>query len=78
MTDAPERTPLTGWIRFLGVIFRLLIILGLLLFAAAVVLVLLTDLIPYWTVFFPVALVLMGILLARVEYRLHQRTHKGQ
>ena len=78
MTDSPDRGPLSGWIRFLGVMFRLLIILGLLLFAAAVVLVLLTDLIPYWTVFFPVALVLMGIVVARIEYRLHQRAHKGE
>ena len=68
MTDSPDRGPLSGWIRFLEVMFRLLIILGLLLFAAAVVLVLLTDLIPYWTVFFPIALVLMGIVVARVEY----------
>jgi len=64
---------LKGWVRFLGVVFRIVIILGLLLLGLALVLVIFTSIIPLWALVFPIGLIVVGVVLARIEYNLFQQ-----
>ncbi|HEY9122417.1 MAG TPA: hypothetical protein VIM80_05430 [Brevefilum sp.] len=61
------------WQRLLGVVYRLVIILGLLSFALGAVLVIFTDWVLAWQMIFPVLLILIGVVLARVEFVLYKR-----
>lgn len=61
------------WQRILGVVYRLVIIVGILSFAVGAVLVIFTDWILAWQMIFPVLLILMGVVLARVEFVLYKR-----
>lgn len=73
LTAQPERV--AGKLRFYGVIFRVALIAGLLLLVAAVILLIFTDLIGFWFIILPLALITIGIVLARVESRLHLRLY---
>jgi uncharacterized membrane protein YoaK (UPF0700 family) len=75
-TEQPEAHNKAGmrrWQRILGVLYRLVIILGLLSFALGAVLVIFTDWILKWQMIFPVLLILTGVVLARVEFVLYKR-----
>jgi hypothetical protein len=68
-----ENDALLRWQRFLGVVYRLVIIIGLLSFALGAVLVIFTGWILAWQMIFPVLLILTGVVLARVEFVLYKR-----
>jgi hypothetical protein len=68
---------LKGWVRFLGVVFRIVIILGLLLLGLALALVIFTSIIPLWVLVIPIGLIVAGVILARIEYNLFQRFSKS-
>ena len=61
------------WQRILGVVYRLVIILGLLSFVLGAVLVVFTDWIIALQMIFPVLLTLIGVVLARLEFVLYKR-----
>jgi uncharacterized RDD family membrane protein YckC len=73
---APEMEQIRQWQRFLSVVYRLLIIFGLITIAFWVVLVVFTSFIPLWSIVFPVIIIITGIILARYEYTLHNRISK--
>jgi len=66
---------LTGWVRFYAVVYRIVLIAGLLVLIAAVVLLFVTDLFNAWILLLPAALIALGIILARIEYRLDVRLY---
>jgi hypothetical protein len=73
-----ERSPknqarLAKWVRFLGVVFRILILGGLALLIFMIGLVLLSDFLQWWMLGFPLLIVGIGVLLARIEYWLYRR-----
>jgi len=71
--DKPQRGQ---WQRFLAVVYRLVIIFGLVLLALGAVLVILTSIIPFWSLAFPMVIIIIGLILARVEYNLHKRLNQ--
>ena len=66
---------LAGRVRFYAVVYRIVLIAGLLLLIAAVALLLVTDLFSAWILLLPAALIALGIILARVEYHLDVRLY---
>jgi len=56
--------------RFFAVIYRIILAAGLLLLAATAVLIFFTRRAYLWVVVVPLALIALGIFLARVEYLL--------
>ncbi len=86
MTENPDTKPeldkhaerLATWVRVLGVVFRLLIILGVLLLGLVTALVLLTEIIAAWVLALPLTLLFIGIWMAWLEYRLHDRVYHLQ
>lgn len=70
----PE-TRLARRVRFYAVTYRIVLILGLLALIAAVVLLLVTDLFTAWIFLLPAVLIILGLVLARVEYRLDMRLY---
>lgn len=67
---------LSFWIRLLTVLFRTLIILGLISSAVVILLLALTSRFSCWILFVPGLLIALGILLAWVEYKLHNRHYQ--
>ncbi|MDY6867106.1 MAG: hypothetical protein SVT56_04255 [Chloroflexota bacterium] len=67
---------LSSWSRLLGVLFRLIIIIGLLLLILFLGLFFLTPILPFWTLVFPLSVIAFGIVLARIEYALHKRLNR--
>ena len=61
-------------IRVLGIAYRVLLVLGLVLFAVTLVLVILSTRITAWFLTIPLVIFLLGIILARLEYRLFLRS----
>lgn len=70
---ADQNQSLGQWQRFLSVTYRLVIILGLILFAIGLILVLFTTILPFWSLVFPAAIIVAGIILARLEYSFHKK-----
>ena len=70
--ESDKRT-LRRWQKFLRVVYRLVIVLGLITLVLGTVLVVFTDIIPFSSLIFPLALTTIGIILARLEYALHKR-----
>ena len=69
---------LAGLVRFYGVVYRITLAFGLLILVAAVGVLILTDLITIKTLVLPVFLIAVGLILARVEYRLDMRLYDLQ
>lgn len=61
-------------IKALGIVYRVLLILGIVLFIATAILALLTVRITVWYLTIPVTIFLLGIILARLEYNLFRRS----
>ena len=86
MTENPDTKPeldkhaerLATWVRVLGVVFRLLIILGVLLLGLVTALLLLTEILAAWALALPLTLLFIGIWIAGLEYRLHDRVYNLQ
>ncbi len=82
MTQKPELDKhterLTAWVRVLGIVFRLLIILGVLLFGLVTALLLLTEILAVWVLTIPLILLVIGIWMAWLEYRSHDRVYHLQ
>ncbi len=70
-----QETRLARRVRFYAVTFRIVLILGLLALIAAVALLLVTDLFNAWIFLLPAVLIILGLVLARVEYRLDMRLY---
>lgn len=62
-------------LRFYAVVYRIVLITGLLVLITAVVLLFATDLLSAWILLVPAALITLGVILARVEYRLDMRLY---
>lgn len=62
-------------LRFFAVVYRIVLITGLLVLITAVVLVFATDLLSVWILLLSAALITLGVILARVEYRLDMRLY---
>ncbi len=75
---APEKNPGRQRQHLLGVVYRLVIIFGLIFLVVGFILVVFTAFIPYWFLIFPVALIIIGILLARIEYTLHMKLNRKE
>jgi uncharacterized membrane protein len=71
--SAEQQRRLKNWVQLLGVLFRILILSGLVILIFAVILVLFTNLVRWWMLGFPLAIIVMGVLLARIEYLLYKR-----
>ena len=71
-----KKESLRSWISFLGVIYRLAIILGLLFTMGTVVVLILIHIFPLWVLIFPLSLVLFGVILARIEYWLYRKLNR--
>lgn len=72
MNDRKKET-LRSWISFLGVIYRLAIVLGLLSTVGMLVVMILINFFSLWVLIFPLTLVLFGVALARIEYSLYRK-----
>lgn len=57
----------------IGVLYRVLLIAGVLAFPIFIILILFTPQFRWWAIFFPSAVILLGVLLAWVEYRLYRQ-----
>jgi hypothetical protein len=68
-----NQTRLVKWIRALGIAYRILIIGGLALLILSAGLVLLSDVLRWWMLGFPLAIVGSGVVLARIEYWLYRK-----
>jgi len=66
---------LARWVRFLAVIYRVVLVAGLLTLITAIVLLIVTNLFTGWILLVPIALIVGGVILARVEYRLDMRLY---
>ena len=66
---------LTGWMRFVGVVFRILIVLGVILTVLAVVALISTAIFKVWILLLPISLIFLGVLLAWIEYQLYDRLY---
>ena len=66
---------LSRWVRFFAVLYRVVLVAGLLTLIAALVLLIVTDLLTAWILLLPAFLIALGIVLARVEYRLDLRLY---
>ena len=68
-----EPSTLQKWQRFFGVVYRVVILIGLIAFVLGAVVVVFTDLILAWQMVFPVIIILVGVIFARVEFLLYKR-----
>jgi hypothetical protein len=69
--SAPEGDQRTARkLRTLGIAYRVLLILGIVLFIATAFLAIFTVRITVWYLGIPAAIFLLGIILARMEYNL--------
>ncbi len=75
---APETQPSRQWQRFLSVAYRLVIILGLIFLVVGFIFVVFTSVVPYWSLIFPVVLIILGIVLARIEYTFHKKLNRKE
>lgn len=76
--QAEEETMKKGlafWVRLTAVLFRVLIILGLIALILFAILLSLTKIFTIWILAIPLALILIGIGLARLEYCFHGRLY---
>jgi uncharacterized RDD family membrane protein YckC len=71
--DEETRERMMQQVRLLAIMYRVLIIAGLVFFLAAVVVSLWTLQIFFWLFIVPLILIGAGIILARIEYRLDER-----
>lgn len=69
---SPEMENIRQWQQFLGVVYRILIILGLISFLVILILVVFTDIISFWFFILPFIMIVFGIILARLEYVIHK------
>ncbi|MCB2213911.1 hypothetical protein KQH50_00810 [bacterium] len=59
--------------KVVGVLYRVLLILGMLSFPLFAILILFTVQFRWWGILFPIGLISLGVLLAWLEYGLYQR-----
>jgi hypothetical protein len=76
--DETMRKGLVVWVRLTAVIFRVLIILGLITLIIFTILLSFTNIFTIWILAIPIDLILIGIGLARLEYRFHGRLYANE
>jgi uncharacterized membrane protein len=64
---------LSNWIQLLSIVYRILIVLGLVVLLLMILLLALTTRFSSWILLVPAILIGAGILLAWLEYTLHTR-----
>ncbi len=79
--DEPVQKPdkqvkrLQIWARFFAILFRIMIVAGLLLLVVMIVALIFSSLMYAWLLVIPLGLIILGILLAWLEYDLHKRLY---
>jgi len=74
-TQFDKTKRLLTWNRMLAVLFRVLLLLGVIFLAFTVVAWIFASWFNKWAVILTLGLIAAGIILARVEYQIHQRLH---
>lgn len=69
---------LGAWLGLVGVLFRLLIVAGLILGVLVIFTILFTSMFRLWILILPAVLIALGVLLAWLEFRLHSRYYDLQ
>ncbi len=64
---------LKDWVHLLTTLFRIIIVIGMMLFILTLALTLFLSFISGWILIFPLSIIGIGIILARIEYHLYQR-----
>lgn len=75
--ESMEEKRLAGWVRFVSILFRVLIILGLISSAILIILLISTNIFSVWILVTPLVLILIGIGFAWLEYHLHDRLYSA-
>ena len=65
--------PMSTWLRLIAVLYRLLIVVGLILGVLVISAILFTSMFSLWVLLLPVSLTALGIIMAWVEFKLHDR-----
>ena len=71
--DQAQIQRLSNWIQLLSIVYRILIVLGLVVLILVILLLALTAQFSSWILLVPAIMIGAGILLAWVEYTLHTR-----
>jgi len=66
---------LLRWKRFLAVLFRISILLGLVFLVVLIAALVFASWFRWWAVLISAGLIALGVILARLEYQLHQRLY---
>ncbi len=74
-TQFDKTKRLLTWNRMLAVLFRVLLLLGVIFLAFTVVAWIFASWFNKWAVILALGLIAAGVILARVEYQIHQRLH---
>ncbi len=74
-TQFDKTKRLLTWNRMLAVLFRVLLLLGVIFLAFTVVAWIFASWFNKWAVILALGLIAVGVILARVEYQIHQRLH---
>ena len=73
--ETMKEKQLAGWVRLTAVLFRVLILLGLISLLILIIFLAFTNIFTIWILAVPVALLLTGIGIARLEFYLHDRLY---
>ena len=74
-TQFDKTKQLLTWNRMLAVLFRVLLLLGVIFLAFTIVAWIFASWFNKWAVILALGLIAAGVILARVEYQIHQRLH---
>ncbi|MGI6740960.1 MAG: hypothetical protein ACOX7C_05685 [Brevefilum sp.] len=74
-TQFDKTKRLLTWNRMLAVLFRVLLLLGVIFLAFTIVAWIFASWFNKWAVILALGLIAAGVILARVEYQIHQRLH---
>jgi uncharacterized membrane protein len=74
-TQFDKTKRLLTWNRMLAVLFRVLLLLGVIFLVFTVVAWIFASWFNKWAVILALGLIAAGVILARVEYQIHQRLH---
>ena len=73
-TDPGEDQQTARKLHTLGIVYRVLLVLSIVLFVATAILAILTVRVTAWHLAIPAVIFLLGIILARMEYNLFRRS----
>ena len=68
-----KSAPMSTWLRLIAVLYRLLIVVGLILGVLVISAILFTSMFSLWVLLLPVSLTALGVIMAWLEFKLHDR-----